>query len=129
MSETYSMALNLHLVFYDIFLALSVIYLLFTQLGGGVKMVKRVRLLLPLYSSILAAMIFMGVLVLSMLDFKMTLSYFVMIVSSIAIIILIAKNSKALKKAYYTKTLDSYKKLSRVHLALIFFFVLIPWLV
>lgn len=125
MTQTYTLALNLHLFFYVLFLCLSIFYLLLTQIGEGIKLVKRVRLFLPLYSCVLAAVIFLGILLISMLNFKMTFEHLVMIVSSFFIIGLIAKNGKALKEAYYLKNYTWYKRVSLFHLTLIFFFIII----
>lgn len=125
MAETYELALNLHLFFSVLFLLLSIFYLFLTQFDGGVKFVKRIKLFMPLYIAVLASLVFMGVLVLSILKFQLSVKIAIMVISSFFIAIILVMNNKALKKAYYLNSYRKYKQISKFHLAGIFFFIII----
>ena len=110
MQELYSMALILHKFFALFFGVLLLVYLFLTRNGNGQNAyIKRIRLFLPFFYTILACLIFTGALLLPVLEFKFNYKIALMIVASVIIIALSAIGYKRLKKAYFTKDFALYK--------------------
>ncbi|MBP5778984.1 MAG: hypothetical protein J6W17_03415 [Campylobacter sp.] len=111
MQELYTTALALHKFFVVFFGVLLLIYLFLAHYGNGENAyIKRIRLFLPFFYTILACLIFTGTLLLPILEFKFNYKIIFMIVAVIAIIALSAIGYKRLKMAYFTKDFDLYKK-------------------
>ena len=111
MQELYTTALALHKFFVVFFGILLLIYLFLSRHGNGENAyIKRIRLFLPFFYTILACLIFTGSVILPILEFKFNYKIIFMIVAVIAIIALSAIGYKRLKIAYFTKDFDFYKK-------------------
>ena len=110
MQELYTTALALHKFFVVFFGILLPVYLFLTRYGNGENAyIKRIRLFLPFFYTILACLIFTGALLLPVLEFKFNYKIALMIVASVIIIALSAIGYKRLKKAYFTKDFTLYK--------------------
>ena len=111
MQELYSTALALHKFFVVFFGILLPVYLFLTRYGNGENAyIKRIRLFLPFFYTILACLIFTGALLLPVLEFKFNYKIIFMIIATIAIIALSAIGYKRLKMAYFTKDFATYKR-------------------
>ena len=111
MQELYTTALALHKFFVVFFGILLLIYLFLSRHGNGENAyIKRIRLFLPFFYTILACLIFTGSVILPILEFKFNYKIIFMIVAVIAIIALSAIGYKRLKIAYFSKNFIVYKK-------------------
>ena len=111
MQELYTTALALHKFFVVFFAVLLPVYLFLTRYGNGENAyIKRIRLFLPFFYTILACIIFTGAVLLPVLEFKLNYKIILMIIAVIAIIATNAIDYKKLKKAYFTKNFDLYKR-------------------
>ncbi|MCZ6160448.1 hypothetical protein [Campylobacter ureolyticus] len=123
MIELYELSLSLHSFFSKFFIVLSLIFLalirLDASLQNGVKFHKRVRFFIPFYSFSLSALIFTGVIMLPVINFHISFKVFLMILASIIFPAFIGISFKALKKGYYAKNYENFKKKATIFISAI----------
>ena len=116
MIEFYDLSLTLHSFFSRFFIVLSLIFLIliFSNSQNGIKFHKRIRFFIPLYSFSLSALIFTGIIMLPVINFQISFKVFLMILASIIFPAFIGISFKVLKKGYYTKNYENFKKKAKI---------------
>lgn len=127
MIEFYDLSLALHSFFSRFFIILSLIFLIliFSNSQNGIKFHKRIRFFIPLYSFSLSALIFTGIIMLPVINFQISFKVFLMILASIIFPAFIGISFKALKKGYYTKNYENFKKKAKILVSIILTITLI----
>ncbi|MCZ6162131.1 hypothetical protein [Campylobacter ureolyticus] len=127
MIEFYDLSLTLHSFFSRFFIVLSLIFLIFifSNSQNGIKFHKRIRFFIPLYSFSLSALIFTGIIMLPVINFHISFKVFLMILASIIFPAFIGISFKALKKGYYTKNYEKFKKKAKILVSIILTITLI----
>ena len=92
---------------------------------SGLRFLRRIRLLLPIYYATLAALIISGSVMLPVLRFDMSFKIYFMAVGSLAMIALSAVSYKRLKIAYLSQNFAPYQRKMRVILGLSLAIILI----
>lgn len=129
MTYTYDVLLKFHYILSIVLIVLTFVLLFLSQKGDGISLVKRVRYLYPLYSGVLAGIILTGIIMMPILDFKISFKIFIMIVASLLIPALLGAGFSALKKAYYTRHYKTYKDKMKIFITIILLINLVIWLV
>ncbi|AKT91451.1 putative membrane protein [Campylobacter ureolyticus RIGS 9880] len=127
MIEFYDLSLALHSFFSKFFIVLSLIFLIliFSNSQNGIKFHKRIRFFIPLYSFSLSTLIFTGIIMLPVINFHISFKVFLMILASIIFPAFIGISFKALKKGYYTKNYENFKKKAKILVSIILTITLI----
>lgn len=129
MEELYATSLMLHKFFIICLFFLTLIYLYLTQVGSGVKLVKRIRIFLPTYYSLMAAVAFTGIIILPILRFQLSHKVIMMIVVFFVILVLSIMGYKWLKKGWRSRNLAWYKKRMVIILSVNLVLILITWFI
>lgn len=111
MNETISLNLGVHHFFSLVLGVFILAHALLVAFGDTSKFAyqKRLRLFLPSYYGVLAAVIFSGILALALKNFTFSLGVFVMIFACVCLIISGAKGFKALKKVRIFRDFSEFK--------------------
>ena len=155
MDYLYQSALGFHKFFALAAAILTIIYLIFTQLKidaaefcprskalnsaasapqagnlkqksrSGLRFLRRIRLVLPIYYSCIAALIISGSVMLAVLRFNLSFRICFMAAAALAMIILSAASYKRLKIAYLNQNFAPYQRKMRVILGLSLAIILI----